>query len=128
MVCYSVQDASSLAFATDLLHRISEIRFNYSDPNVPLPCLLVGLKCDKEVRNQIVISQKAGEAPSAGREHLVGVREVTTIAGEAVAEQFGVPFMEVSSKDGYNVLEAFNMLATAIVSPRGFRIEVYRGD
>jgi len=39
---------------------------------------------------------------------------VSTERGQALANEYGIPFMETSAKDGTNVNEAFNLIADAV--------------
>jgi len=41
-------------------------------------------------------------------------RVVSAERGQALANEYGIPFMETSAKDGTNVKEAFNMIADAV--------------
>ena len=72
---------------------IAEIHKN-ADPNVN--CILVGNKCD-----------------------LADQRAVTHEEGQAIAEKFGLEFLEVSAMDNTNVEKAFMGLATQVVDRIG---------
>jgi len=50
LVCYSVLDHQSLEFAAAKLDEIGEIRKTFNEKeNVRLPCILLGLKCDRDL-------------------------------------------------------------------------------
>jgi GTPase SAR1 family protein len=51
----------------------------------------------------------------------IGAREIDTEAGEALAQQWGCSFFEVSAKEGLNIQEMFLHLAHAISETAAFK-------
>mmetsp|Transcript_62512 Transcript_62512/g.183258 ORF Transcript_62512/g.183258 Transcript_62512/m.183258 type:complete len:223 (-) Transcript_62512:17-685(-) len=51
-------------------------------------------------------------------------RAVDAVRGQQLAEEYGIPFLEVSAKSGQNIVEAFTLIANAI----RLRLEGRTGD
>lgn len=55
---------------------------------------------------------------------LDGERKVTVEEGKRLADTYGIPFLEVSAKNGYQVREAFEALGREIVSKQEEKGEI----
>ena len=82
LLAYSIDSAASFANVEDWMKRINE------HSNASTNIFLVGSKCD-----------------------LAETRKVSTESGKKLADQYMIPFFEVSAKDGTRINEMFDHVA-----------------
>ena len=85
MVVYDISDSESFKSVENWMHEIDK----WASPNVNK--ILIGNKSDKENERQISFDE-----------------------GLNLAKHYGIPFMEVSAKNGNNIIKSFKLTTTEI--------------
>jgi len=102
MIVYSITDATSFEDASSCIEYVERQR----DQEIrEMPCIVVGNKVDL-----------------ANKE-----RAVTVSQGKELATKYGITFMECSAKTNFNIREAFEAVALATLSERGFNVQQLQG-